>query len=376
MTNTEISKKGGFALNNKISLRQLQALLFLEIFGFGVTALPRRVAENAGQDGWISVLLAGVVVIPIVAIVCHIAKMAKGQSFHDFACSVISKPLGIIVSLIFCTRLVLLAAFNLRIFAEITRQTMLPSTPFAVIFVSMLMLAAYGAAKGIETRARMAEVLILVVLLPLIFVFGISGRDIDFTNLAPVMVNPLGNIISGSFSAFFAFSGIEVLLLVSPYLSRPKHLTKSVGQATITIGLFMAIVTAVTIARFGPEGIVHQMWPVLKMMDTISLPGSIIDRQGALIMTFWIISAYATINAALFFSSLLLKDVVGKGQHSVYILALVPIIAILAHLPENLVTAYDWHGLSNSTFGLATMVGIPLLLLIIAKIRGMRIEKL
>jgi len=368
MTNTEV--KDGFALNNKISLRQLQALLFLEIFGFGVTALPRRVAESAGQDGWVGVLLATVMIIPIVAIISHITKLARGRSFHDFACMVISKPLGIIISLIFCIRLVLLASGNLRIFAEITRQTMLPTTPFAVVFVSMLMLAAYGAAKGIETRARMAEILILVVLMPLIFVFGISGRDIDITNLAPVMVTPFENIVSGSFSAFFAFSGIEVLLLVSPYLSRPKHLTKSAAQVTITIGIFMAIVTAVTIARFGPKGIIHQMWPVLKMMDTISLPGSIIDRQGALIMTFWIISAYATINAALFFSSLLLKDVVGRGQHSGYILALVPIIAILAHLPENLVTVYDLHMLANSTFGLATMVGIPLLLFIVAKIRG------
>jgi len=369
---TKTHANDGFALNNKISLRQLQALLFLEVFGFGVTALPRRVAENAGQDGWVSVLAATVMIIPMVMVIGYITKLAGGMSFHDFACRIISKPLGIIISLIFCVRLVLLATFNLRIFAEITRQTMLSATPFAVIFVSMLLLAAYGAAKGIETRARMSEILILVVLLPLIFVFGISGRDIDITNLAPVMVASPTNIAAGSFSAFFAFSGIEVLLLVSPYLSRPKHVMKSAGQVAITIGIFMTIVTAVTIARFGPEGIVHQMWPVLKMMDTISLPGSIIDRQGALIMTFWIISAYATINAALFFSSLLLKDVVGRGQHSGYILALVPIIAILAHLPENLVTVYDLHTLANSTFGLATMVGIPLLLFIIAKIRGIK----
>jgi len=374
MTNT--NTHDGFALNNKISLRQLQALLFLEIFGFGVTALPRRVAESAGADGWVSVLIAAAAIIPLVIVISHITKLASGQSFFDFASQVISKPLGVVVSLIFCIRLVLMAAFNLRIFAEITRQTMLPSTPFAVIFVSMLMLAAYGAAKGIETRARMAEELILVVLLPLIFVFGISGRDIDITNLAPVLVSPIENILAGSFSAIFAFSGIEVLLLVSPYLSRPKHLAKSASQVSITIGIFMALVTAVTIARFGADSIVHQMWPVLKMMDTISLPGSIIDRQGALIMTFWIISAYATINAALFFSSLLLKDIVSRGQHSYYILALVPIIAILAHLPDNLVIVYELHTLANSTIGLATMVGIPLLLFIIAKIRGIKNARL
>jgi len=368
MTTTNI-KHDGFALNNKISLRQLQALLFLEIFGFGVTALPRRVAESAAQDGWIAVLLATVMIIPMVLIATHVTKLAPSLSFHDFVSKLMTKPIGIIISLIFCARLVLLASFNLRIFAEITRQTMLPATPFAAVFVSMLLLAAYGAAKGIETRARMAEVLIFIVLLPLIFVFGISGRDIDFTNLTPVFATSPTNILSGSFSAFFAFSGIEVLLLLGPYLSRPKHLTKSASQTVITLGIFMAIITAVTIARFGPTNIIHQMWPVLKMMDTISLPGSIIDRQGALIMTFWIISAYATINAALFFSSLLLKDVVKRGKHSYYILGLVPIIAILAHLPENLVSVYEYFNLANSTFGLATMVAIPLLLFIIAKIR-------
>ncbi|MCL2574347.1 MAG: endospore germination permease [Defluviitaleaceae bacterium] len=373
MTNHQTHE--GFALNNKISLRQLQALLLLEVFGFGVTALPRRVAENAGQDGWLSVLLAVIMIIPVVMMASYLARLAGGKSFHDFASHVISKPLGVVVSLIFCLRLVLLAAFNLRIFAEITRQTMLPTTPFVVIFVSMLMLAAYGAAKGIETRARMAEILVLVTLLPLIFVFGISGRDIDFTNLAPVFVATPLDVARGSFPAFFAFSGVEVLLLVSPYLSRPKHLVRSASGVAITIGISMAIVTIVTIARFGADGIVHQMWPVLKMMDTISLPGSIIDRQGALIMTFWIISAYATINAALFFSSLLLKDTIGCGQHSAYILVLVPIIAILAHIPQNLSVVYEYHLLSNSTFGLATMVGIPLIILIIAKIRGMKIER-
>ena len=365
----------GFALNNKISLRQLQALLFLEIFGFGVTALPRTAAEHASQDGWISVLLAVVFIVPVVVIICCIPKLAGDTSFHDFACKMLTKPIGVLVSLVFCARLVLMASFNLRIFAEITRQTMLDTTPFWLIFATMLLLAAYGAAKGIETRARMAEILILVVLLPLIFVFGISGRDIDLTNLAPILAASPQNIFAGSFSAFFAFSGIEVLLLFGPYLSRPKNLTKSASRVVITIGAFMALVTAVTIARFGPANIIHQMWPVLKMMDTISLPGSIIDRQGALIMTFWIISAFATINAALFFSSLLLKDVVKRGRHSYYILGLIPVIAFLAHMPQNLTRVYAYHGLVNSTFGLATMLAIPLLLLAATKIRRRKSEK-
>lgn len=375
MTNTNY-KDSRFALNNKISLRQLQALLFLEIFGFGVTALPRHVAENAGADGWVSVLLATLYVVVAVYIITNITRKFGGMSFFDIAIKIMGKPLGMCIAVIYCLRLVLLAAFNLRIFAEITRQTMLPTTPFLVVFISMLALSAFGAAKGIETRARLAEVLIFVVLLPLIFVFGISGRDIDFSNLMPMFTSGTENIFLGSYSAFFAFSGIEVLLLVGPFLSRPKNLTKSMAGSVITIGLFMAVVTVVTIARFGPMNLVHQMWPVLKMMDTINLPGSIIDRQGALIMTFWIISAYATINAALFFSSLLLKDTVKKGSHTYYILGLIPVIAIVAHLPRNLAAVYDYFNLINATLGIATMAAIPLLLFIISKIRRISYEKL
>ena len=365
-----------FALNNKISLRQLQALLVLEIFGFGVTALPRRAAEHAGQDGWISVALATGFIIFAAAIMANITNLFPGLSFYAICGKILGRPLGALVALVFCLRLVFMAAFNLRIFAEITRQTMLPATPFPLIFVSMLGIAAYGAGKGIESRARVAEVLILIVLLPLILVFGISGRDIDFSNLMPVMATPPASILSGGFTSFFAFSGVEALLIVGPFLARPKHLTKSSIQALAVTGIFMTAITAMTIARFGPSNVVHQMWPVLKMMDTVSLPGSVIDRQGALIMTFWIISAYATINAALFFSSLLLKDVVKTGRHSFYILGLIPIIAFAAHLPSNLEQVYNYFNLANATVGAATMAGLPLLLFIIAKIRRLGHAKL
>lgn len=361
--------KDGFSQNNKISLRQLQALLILEVFGFGVVDLPRRLTGFAGHDGWASVLFAVIFIIILTAIMTHTVKLFPETSFYELSREILSRPIGVVVSLLFALRLILLAAFNLRIFAEIINQIMLPTTPFAVIFASMLMIAAYGAAKGMETRARMAEVLILIALLPLGFVFVMSGRDIDFSNLMPLMVTPFENILTGSLSAFFAFSGIEVLLLVGPFLARPKHLTKSSIQAVATIGIFMIIITVATIARFGHANVVHQMWPVLKMMDTVGLVGSVIDRQGVFIMTFWIISAYATINAALFFSSLLLKDVVKKGRHSWYILGFIPIIAIIAYLPANLTAVFRYFDLINSTLGVTTMVIVPLLLLLVSKIR-------
>ena len=39
------------SINEKISLRQLQALIILSAMGTGVIVLPRRVAEIACSDG-------------------------------------------------------------------------------------------------------------------------------------------------------------------------------------------------------------------------------------------------------------------------------------------------------------------------------------
>ncbi|MDR2167277.1 MAG: spore germination protein [Clostridiales bacterium] len=365
-------KTEGFALNNRISLRQMQALLFLEIFGFGITALPRRVAEAAAQDGWIGVLLAVGVTLGLVWIIVHVGKKYTDSTFYDFVCKLLTKPVGILVCLFLCLRLLLLASFNLRIFAEITQTMLLPTTPPLIIFAAMLALAAYGASKGIEARGRMAEILIIIVLLPLILVFGLSAREIEFANLLPIFAANPAQLGSAGFSALFAFNGLDMLLLIMPFLARPKNAAKSAFGVVATMGGLMVVITAATIARFGPENIVHHIWPVLKMMDTAAISGGIIDRQGALMMTFWIISAYAIINASLFFSSLLLKDVLRRGKHIHYILACVPIIAILANLPENLAEVYNYFEVYNRTIALAAMVFLPLLLLVFSKIRGFK----
>ncbi|MCL2575413.1 MAG: spore germination protein [Defluviitaleaceae bacterium] len=358
-----------FALNNKISLRQVQALLFLEIFGFGVTALPRRTAEHAAQDGWIGVIIAVVAAVLLVILITFIIKANIGQTFYDYTKRLFGRFLASFFCLLLSARFILLAAFYLRLFAEITQSIMLPTTPYIVIFIAVLALAAYGASKGIEARGRLAELLIIIVLLPLIFVFGISSREIDFSNLLPMMSASPSQIGKAGYYAFFSFGGMETLLLISPFLARKKGVAKSAIGTIAVMGGFMVIITAVTIARFGAQNVVAHNWPVLKMMDTISLPGSIIDRQGALIMTFWIISAYAIINAALFFSSLLLKDVAKKGKHIHYILLCVPIIAIIANIPNNIDQVYSWFNLYNKTFGITTMVGLPVLIFIVQLIR-------
>lgn len=357
------------SLNNKISIRQLQVLLILDVFGTGVTFLPQVVSNFAGQDGWICVIIATGAVMFFAYIIASVASLFPDKTFLEYTSKLLSKPMGVIISVLFVIKIALTSAFNLRFFGEIVRQTLLSETPFSVICIGMLLLGAYAAAKGYETRARIAEILIFIVILPIVFIVAIASSDADFTNLLPVLASSPSNILNGSYAAVFAFTGFDFCLLAYPYLHRPKHARKSIIYTVIVIGALMTIVTAVSISRFGPFELNRQMWPVLGMMDTATLPGSFLERQGALVMSFWIISVFAAVNAGLFFSSLLLRDVCKKGNHSTYILILIPIIFGISLLPENIVELFRQYHFVNNTLGIAYLFFIPLLLLITAKLK-------
>ncbi len=362
-------KKETLSYNNKISNRQLQLLLILDVFGTGVLALPRRAAQYADQDGWLVVIVAALIALAYTYVINSLARRFPGMSFFDYTSKLISRPLGILISLGFVIKIFVFAALELRLFCEIVNQTMLVNTPPWIILVSMLLVSAFAAAKGYETRARMGEVLIFVVLIPLIIIFCLALSDVDFSNLMPMFTTPPERIFEGGLNIALAFTGFEFCLLAYPYLARPKTARKVAAHSVIFVGVLSLAIVLLTLAKFGPLDILVQNWPVLELMDLITIPGSFIERQDALMLSFWIVSVFAIINASLFFSSLLMKDVIKAGRHSFYILLAVPVIFILSLLPRNLAHVFQLMDAVYFIGGGLYLVVIPVLLLIIAKLR-------
>ena len=359
------------SLNNKISIRQMQILLVLDIFGTGVIVLPRKVAGITGNDGWLSVLTATAAVLVCVFFITQLAGKFKEKSFVDYSCEILSKPLGIIVGLLFMVRIFCHAVVELRLFGEIVRQTMLHNTPFWILCAVMLVISAYTAAKGYETRARIAELLIAIIFIPLLLVFLMGINSVDFSNLLPLLKSDARSYAAGGYEAMFSFTGAELLLLAFPYLNRPEKAGRGAAGAVLAVGLFMTAITALTIARFGAGIVQQQMWPVLEMADTVDVPGAFVERMGVVVMSFWIISVFAIVNAGLFFSSLILRDVVKKGTHTVYIIIAAVIIFAVTMLLGSMDTADEFARVINNILGIAFMFFIPFFMLIIAKVRGL-----
>ncbi len=358
-----------FSSNNKISVRQLQILLILDIFGMGITFLPKKMAEFGGQNGWICVILGVVFACLCAWISASLAEKFPEDDFVTYVGKIVSKPLAVIITTGFILKIIFSLSMELRIFSEILKQTILFNTPSYVISICMLLVGAYGAVKGYETRGRIAEILIFVIFIPLFIIFAFVASGSDYTNLMPFFdVNGKGIFLGGIFS-LFTFSGIEFILLAYPYLKNKKTAKKESIKAVVFIGVIMVLITVITISKLGPFDIKNQVWPVLELMNTVELPGAFLERQDAIVMSFWIMSVFIIINAGVYFSSLLSKDMIKKGKNIWYVIIISAVVFFISLIPTDISEIIKITDKIYMSFGAVYIFVIPFLLLIIAKIR-------
>jgi spore germination protein len=355
--------------NSKISTRQMQTLIILYIFGFGILSLPRAAAQSAAQNGWMGVVLATVAAMAAVCVIVTLALRSGKRRFPEFANHLLGKPLGKLVCLLFSLRLISLAGVRLHTFNESVREYMLPQTPAWIILAAMLITCVYAAVKKFEIQARLAEILIFFMLIPLIYVFLVALRGADYSNLLPISGVVPADVIRGSSHAIYSFTGIELLLLIIPFINKRRGIGMSAVSTIAVLGLLMALTVIITTAVFGADSVARKVWPVFQMMDAAEIPGRFFERQGAFVMCFWIISAFAAISAEIFFASLLLKDVVNIGKRRWYVLAITLLIFALALFNAHLPAVISNTRRLDLVAGTAFMFVIPFIMLIISNFR-------
>lgn len=359
-----------FSENNKISLRQLQMLLLLDLFGTSVIILPRISGDIAGSDGWLIVLIAGVIMAVYTLLLNAVAHAYPEQTFVEITKSCLTKPVGILLSIGFAVKIILTAGLTLRIFCEIIRQMLLPTTPLFVTGAVLAVTAMFAASKGFECRGRLAELLTPIMFIPFLFIFVLAAFHTDYSNLKPMFHTDLQTLGKGAFYLLFTFQGLDFLLLTHPYLVNEKKAGRSTFTAVLLLAVLMGGTTLLTIARFGEADVKSKLWPVLQMMDSIDFPGSFLERQDIFMMWFWIISAFANLSAGVFFPALITSHIRGKHGPSrgAVFFAAVALVGI-SLLPPNIRSVYQWLVFCNFYLGGFYLFVMPILLFLLVKVR-------
>ena len=358
-----------FSHNGKVSVRQVEILLILQMFNTSILLLPRIAANHVGQDGYMLPIVALILGIIYLYSITGLTNYFKGETIVEFIPKIVPKFIGYIVIGLFAVKILITTGLEIRMFGEMVSQVMLPKTPLPVIMLTMLFTAAYLVKSGIEGTARMAEILLYFIFLPLALVLAFIVVKADYKQLMPFFQSDFLSFGKGAFIISLSFMPIEFMLMMAALMKRPEKSKQATFIALVIIAIIEAIVIAATYIGIGTNEAKRQIWPVLTLMQSIQFPGSFIENQEILMMTSWVFSIYIYISSGLYFTSLIGSRTFKFRRENVFILPSIPIVYFIAIFPESLVETYKYYVNFQYYFGIWFLVPIPVILLLIAKAR-------
>lgn len=226
----------------KISSKQLIFIILGNTVATGMLSLPRLASADAHQDAWLAVIGGAVSPILVLLLIQQLYQKFPGCNLVDISCFLFGRIMGtLLLSLVVLYFLAYQAALFSNL-AEVTMAFIIPQTPHRTIMIVSILAMIYIASHGAQVVARINEIFLYPFLL-LIVLWIIPVSVGDYTNLLPIGGSGWEGIAAGTLTTSFAYSGIEILLLLYPAVTKTKEIMKA-GLTAVGITLtFYLILT-------------------------------------------------------------------------------------------------------------------------------------
>lgn len=349
------------------SLTGFQMFTFLTgiIVGTGILALPRVLAERAGHDLWLSLLLSGLLFFGSGAVIVLLCRRFPRDNVFEISEKLLGRFPGKLVTLYYILYGVLGAAVVTRAFADVVRTISFFKTPRALFIAILLLIVAYILRHDLVVLARYSE-LIFYLLFPTLIFYYLELEQMNFLNFLPVGAAGAGNIIRAVLPSLYSFFGFEFMLVFYPYLQQPKNDMKIMG-ATIGFALFYYLFSAVAIiAYFGEVRAVNLTWPVLAYLKMVRLP--FFDRIVQLFLFLLLQTIIITIAGTLLVAVQGIAHLLQLRHHKFTLPAVIPLLFAMTFLPANVTETYKAVDIINF-LSVGGMFAFPFLLYLIARLK-------
>lgn len=355
--------------NANVSVRQMKILFILQMFNMSMVILPRIAGKMAGHDGYLLPILGFAFGAIYVWSIVSLLERFPGEGLDTIAPKLITKGLGWILIGLYVIKVLIGAGLEVRMFAEMVSQVLLPKTPLPIIILILLFAVHYLIKSGLEASGRMAEIVAYFVFIPLAFILSMVAIKTDYKQLMPFMTAKPDGFIKGAYFVSMTFMPLEFLLIIGNLVSKP-HKLKHIGLWSIgIISVLEIILIGLTFTGVGMVTSTKQIWPMLTLMQSIQFPGSFFENQEIFMMAWWILSVYMYICGSMYVASLTISRLAHFNRQNVTILPLIPIVFLISMYPGSLTEAYRYLLHFNGKFGLLFLFVVPIVLIVIAKLR-------
>ncbi len=375
-----------FVNNKMISLRQWKRLIVLNMFSIMLLVIPYATVSEVSHDG-IPALLIGFIICSIYYIILTRLVSAMPTSYPAYLTKYLGKWIAGFILLFYITKYLFCGIFVLRIFSEVIRSTLLPDRSRLLVISCFVLVSAYAAMKGLEVGARVCEILYFIILAPILIMLVTGLRNIDLANLTPLFVSGLVQPVRAGYIIFLLCSYVEFIVFIRPYIKlnhaqskglSKEQIAKKLHRKTVNYGLqgigitfiISILIFVLTIGMVSASGAKDSLWSSVSIMQILKFPGSLLNRQDSIILSFWLLSTFSLLGGIILCVSRLGAILYQSKMTNCYIPIVVIILILGSAVPVNLEEFYIYYIWYMGIIGVPVSLVLPILALIIGKIRG------
>jgi len=348
--------------DDRITSYQLMMMVIGTILGVGNLSLPRESAKAVGPDGWILVIIGGILTWLLAVLMSQVVQRFPQKTFQEIVNGLVGKALGTILVFGFAVYHIAFASLQCRIFGEIMQEYLLLYTPIEVVIIVMLLTATYAVRSGVKTVVRLSQVIVPATVLFSAMVTVTLFPGSDYTNLMPVLHTPPLKLLQSLPLILFSFLGAEIILVLSPFITDVQKLPKKAFWAVGVVTFIYLSIVITTTARFGLVETMHNIWPGLEVLKTVDVPDIFIENIEVYALAGCIYQVFLTLSANLLAASLMLKYLFRAKEQKTFVIPILPIIYFAALVPENLVELFEYMDLLSKGLGTLYFVIVPVAL--------------
>jgi spore germination protein len=310
------------------------------MLGSGVLTLPRTVTEKTGTpDGWISVILSGMIAVLAGIMMAKLSQRFPGQTYFEFSQHLVGKWVGRLLNFPLVVYFIVLGGYEIRSMAEVNSLYLLPRTPTAITMVLFIWVGVYLVTGGLTPIARLSSLLLPITVLIFLMTLGLSLKVVDFNNLRPVMGFGVMPVIKGITQTVLSFSGFEVILFLTAFMEDHRQAVKSVIIGISVPTFFYIIIVAFAVATLGLEETARITRPTVTMIRSFEVTGVIFERFESFLLAVWMLQIFTTYVCYHYLASIGLSSIFGK-EFKTWTYWISPLIYLFAALPSDINERY------------------------------------
>lgn len=359
----------------KISAPQMFWLMYIGLSSISIWMVISRTIGMAKQDAWVSIIIALVIGMLCSFTMLRLSLLFPNQTIIEYSRTLMGRTLGSVVSILYLLAWCITNAMILRATLDLIHRVLFNKTPVYVLVILIMTLSVYLTLRGgIEGIARFGELVGPIILIAFLTTFVLNLPSAKWDALVPVLTdNGTQQILKASLPFTSDFGVSSGLMALVPFMVVPKKAARAsmIGLFCACITIFLA--TIMVIVTFGPNLAGILLDPYFSMVRFISLY-TFIRNIDSVIVFIVIFGAFTLVSLYFFLTCYGVGQLFGTQSWRRTMWFLAPIECIIAIFPSSDTVSWFWyprHIWLNYIFP-ADMLVLPVLLLLIAKIKRLR----